>query len=175
MGELERLRNRVWALQWRAERLGIAKGGPGSGHFGHVGRLGQQGGSLPGRGSRMGPSEIPYVGYIGLSADWYDGYEGMKRPPIREAGMRPGEKSQFTAASNRRDSIYLATTIERATVYANLYARPIILRVDTRKLDPALFYHDPLDFPLPDGRIGQFAYRGQIPSDAIIVEQRGIR
>ena len=108
---------------------------------------------------------IPDTLYIGLHADWYYGYEGMKRPAICNHGMAPGAKSQFQNDQNRRDSIYLATMPSRARMYANLYSRPLVLEIDTTQLEDE-FYHDPLDVA-PIGTFIQVAYRDSIPVTAI--------
>jgi len=112
---------------------------------------------------------VPEKVYVGLHRDWYEGYEGAKRPPIKTNGMEPGPKSQFTGEHNRRDTIYVATTPSRAQAYANLYGKPLVLEIDTGKLDKEKFFYDPDDFPPSKENPTQLGYRGSIPPSAIKV------
>lgn len=54
----------------------IARGGPGSGHFGHEGRPGEVGGSLPSGDAPLGRSELMPVARLALK---YDDFENMER------------------------------------------------------------------------------------------------
>jgi hypothetical protein len=164
------------------EKMVSQKGGPGSGNFGHEGRPGEVGGSGPGEDENLeqeGYKKIPFKQiplklYVGLHGDWFTGFEGQRGEPIKDTGLVRGKKTQFVAESNRRDMIFLATTPDRARAYANLYARPMVLEIDTSKLSNQ-FFTDPQDVP-DRGQVGQVAYQGDIPSDSIrVFEDRKIK
>ena len=109
-------------------------------------------------------SQIPEWVYVGLHADWYYGFEGMKTRAIRDNGFVPGQR---TLLSGRRDSVYVATTYQRALAYANLYGKPLVLKISTAGLDKTRFFYDPMD-AVPSGHDAvQFEYRDNIPPSAI--------
>jgi len=63
----------------------ITKGGPGSGHFGHVGIPGHQGGSLPGEVSQQHePGIIQHL----IGGDKYKDYVGPSEERLHTAGLR---------------------------------------------------------------------------------------
>jgi len=107
--------------------------------------------------------------YVGLHADWYHGFKGKKEPPIKEVGLLVGTKKQFkTSPENRKDSIYLATTANRAATYASLYSAPMIIKISSKDLDKSKFYYDPNDFASDaTNNPQQVAYRGSIPATFI--------
>ena len=108
--------------------------------------------------------QVPPKVYVGLHEDWYYGWEGKKEPSIKEVGILARIKQQFKHEKNRRDSVYVATSPRAARAYALVYAKPMIVEIDTKKLDPDKWYYDPMDV---DGT--QIAYRGDIPPEAISV------
>jgi len=117
------------------------------------------------------PSEyIPEKVYVGLHGDWYEGWEGWEGKPVKTFGLKTGVHANF-GASPRPDSVYVAATPEFAQTYANLYHNPLVLEIDVSKLDKSKFYYDPLDVP-SDGKPNQMAYRGDIPAEAIRVNNR---
>jgi len=113
---------------------------------------------------------IPRHVFVGIHADWYHGWEGKKERPISEIGIVAGMKQHFKRnPKNRADSVYVATSPGWAGVYAKLYSKPMILKVDTGKLNKAKFFYDDQDVQNQDGSPNQLAYRGSIPPKAISV------
>jgi len=111
---------------------------------------------------------IPKIVWVGLHAAWYYGFEGMKTRPIKDVGFLPSVKQQFQVnPDNRRDSVYVATNLKRALVYARLYSEPMVLQIDMGKLDKNKWYYDPGDVPKSLTHPNQLAYRGSIPAKAI--------
>jgi len=118
---------------------------------------------------------IPDKIYLGTDAPFYYGWEGKETPTIKNDGLITGIKIQFKKnPNNRLDSLYFATSPERARVYASLYPDPIVLEIDTRHLNSNKFFYDPGDFPNEDGSPGQIAYRGNVPANFIKIFSRGL-
>lgn len=115
---------------------------------------------------RVPANKIPAKVYVGVHSDWYNGFKGQKGTAIKDGGLDPSIKSNFTHEYNRRDSVYVSTDYSIANAYASLYSSPLVLEIDTSMLDKSKFYYDPLDVGDIDNPI-QIAYRGKISPAAI--------
>ena len=85
-----------WVEQHYQEQRTKKKGGPGSGHWGHAGRPGKRGGSLPGKGSGASPAkglvlpdDITRMEFVDAGLWKKRGYDVDLPVYVRESTMPP--------------------------------------------------------------------------------------
>lgn len=110
--------------------------------------------------TRLPEQLIPQYVYVGMSGEFAD--------KKQNEGIKPNVKGVMGHEENRTDSVYVATNQDLSNFYANNYENPTVLKIDTNKLDKLSFYYDGLDPTGYDQPQRQIAYRGVIPSSAII-------